>query len=418
MKIYPMPLGFLTTLAIAAAALPTQGAEPFTVHEWGTFTTVSGSDGVLLAGLQREEEALPPFVYSHAGFAPTNKGCERPLANVTVKMETPVIYFYSATPQSVKVDVQFPGGSISQWYPQRTSGEILPPAPTAPQSGDRVAVAPAKSAGLAPIDFSRGYQGSASWSVDVLARDSTEKISARRESETPQWPRARVTEANKLRGPKGEVEGFIFYRGVGNFALPITCTSADGKLALRNTATDAIPFLFVYEKSAAFPHGVVWWTGSLDGHTVQSVPMRKDSRAVVAKSVLQKTFPEALERAGLSAEEAQAMLATWHESYFERDGIRVFWIVPRAFTDRILPISVSPKPDHLERVLVGRSEVLTPAFEQELLRDFRADGGKRWSNDRYFQAYRARVENLPANASRPSTPARLQQTHGLKIDGL
>ena len=88
------------------------------------------------------------------------------------------------------------------------------------------------------------------------------------------------------------------------------------------------------------------------------------------------------------------MLATWKESYFDAPGLRVFWIVPRAFTDRILPISITPAPGKLERVLVGRSEVLTPAFEKELVAGFRADGGARWTNDRYFLAYRERARQL------------------------
>jgi hypothetical protein len=50
------------------------GLSPFLnayeMHEWGTFTTVSGSDGRMLTGLHIEEEHLPPFVYSHAGMAP------------------------------------------------------------------------------------------------------------------------------------------------------------------------------------------------------------------------------------------------------------------------------------------------------------------------------------------------------------
>jgi hypothetical protein len=40
------------------AALETAAAN-YQLHEWGTFTTVAGSDGVLLTGLQREEEPLP-----------------------------------------------------------------------------------------------------------------------------------------------------------------------------------------------------------------------------------------------------------------------------------------------------------------------------------------------------------------------
>ena len=52
-------------LTIVATPMLAMGYE---VHEWGTFTTVSGSDGVLLTGLQREEETLPPFVHSHLGL--------------------------------------------------------------------------------------------------------------------------------------------------------------------------------------------------------------------------------------------------------------------------------------------------------------------------------------------------------------
>ena len=96
------------------------------MHEWGTFTCVAGSDGVLLSGLEVEEHALPPFVYSHAGFAPADKGWSHPVHGVTVKMETPVLYFYSDQARSVRVDVGFRGGSISQWYPQRTGGEQAP----------------------------------------------------------------------------------------------------------------------------------------------------------------------------------------------------------------------------------------------------------------------------------------------------
>jgi hypothetical protein len=109
---------------------------------------------------------------------------------------------------------------------------------------------------------------------------------------------------------------------------------------------------------------------------------------------IQQGLGTALERAGLTTEEAQAMLATWRESYFERDGLRVFWIVPRAFTDAVLPITITPQPAQLERVLIGRTEVLTPAFEARLNRDFMSGSGLPWMRDRYFFAYQARVRQL------------------------
>ena len=66
-------LAVLAVAAAAAAAAAGAGLAgdaaprpraPFTVHEWGTFTSMQGADGVALEGLSREEETLPAFVYS------------------------------------------------------------------------------------------------------------------------------------------------------------------------------------------------------------------------------------------------------------------------------------------------------------------------------------------------------------------
>ena len=54
------------SLAMLAASAGAQGptGKGVTVHEWGTFTSMQGADGVGLEGLQHEEERLPDFVYS------------------------------------------------------------------------------------------------------------------------------------------------------------------------------------------------------------------------------------------------------------------------------------------------------------------------------------------------------------------
>ena len=51
MRTLHLVLGILTAGFTALAA----DKPDFTLHEWGTFTSVSGSDGVLLPGLEREE---------------------------------------------------------------------------------------------------------------------------------------------------------------------------------------------------------------------------------------------------------------------------------------------------------------------------------------------------------------------------
>jgi len=68
-------------------------------------------------------------------------------------------------------------------------------------------------------------------------------------------------------------------------------------------------------------------------------------------------YRAALIEAGLFKDEAEAMLNTWNQSYIGKSGIKIFWITPRKFTDEILPISFFLKPDKLERVIIGRTEI-------------------------------------------------------------
>src|SRR5437016_6031816 len=106
--------------AIAGDAIKPRAA--YTAHEWGTFTSVQGGDGVLRSWHPLETSRLPRFVYDWK-----NPGLDRAGLGVVIggkmapslqRMETPVIYFYSDTEQSVDVSVRFPLGYVTEWYPQ------------------------------------------------------------------------------------------------------------------------------------------------------------------------------------------------------------------------------------------------------------------------------------------------------------
>src|SRR5262249_19136084 len=68
---------------------------------------------------------------------------------------------------------------------------------------------------------------------------------------------------------------------------------------------------------------------------------------------------ESLVKSGLYPREAQAMVNTWKDSWFAEDGLRVLYLLPRAWTDRTLPLTLQPIPSEVVRVMVGRAEVLT-----------------------------------------------------------
>jgi hypothetical protein len=68
---------------------------------------------------------------------------------------------------------------------------------------------------------------------------------------------------------------------------------------------------------------------------------------------------EALTADGLFADEANGLLNTWEVSYFRSHGTRLFFMVPRAWTDYVLPLKVSVNAD-IERVMIGRLELISP----------------------------------------------------------
>jgi hypothetical protein len=415
------PLLLLASFQVIALASPT-----YQLHEWGTFTTVAGSDGVLLSGLQREEELLPAFVHSHFGFengqAPSqaklarvmqaqgypafpskNKGLgKRPVSGVTVKMETPVIYFHSPEAFRARVSVGFEGGTISQWYPERSGGENLPEPP--PSNDPKKRPAPLESW---RIDFSKPYRGGIEWDVNVLAPEESRLTRVFKPRDTVNWLRSRVPEANVVRTDSGETENYLFYRGIGNFTPGLhTSVSADETLHLINQTGGDIPYLLVFQQAG---DRVLWHarTGGLkSGESLNLPEASLTPTAEVFPSVIYDSLKTGLIACGLLESEAEALVQTWWTSYFEADGLRVFWTVPTTTTDRILPLTVNPPPRKIVRVLVGRSEILRPRQEAGWLASSRMTGDDAISwkhtveSDRFGLAIEKRIEALKAVSDR------------------
>jgi hypothetical protein len=360
----------------------TISAQTYTAHEWGTFTTLSGSDGILLPGLHIDEERLPEFTYGHVDIytgegAGDEKGfaTQYQLSNVTVKMETPVIYFYATQGLDVNVKVGFPKGAISQWYPKRTSGEGLP--------------------SDLKIDFAKPFNGSIEWDATISPDINSPAYTTPEDQLTSTWTAPRETDANRVT-VNDQVEKYLFYRGVANFGLPVKTSYVNGKLLIENTGAQNIPYVFVIEKKAGQTEPKIWWTGNVSAN--QSVTVNPQPTATGFTSGLQE-FQAALVQAGLYDKEAAAMLKTWDKSYFHTDGIKVFWILPEQLTNEILPLTLTPAPESLKRVLVARSEVLSPEFEAELKNEFNNNDGAAYSGDRFYYAYKERVDAMNAKAT-------------------
>jgi hypothetical protein len=315
----PSKTAFLFALAapLFAAELGTQ--PDLIAHEWGTFTSVAGADGapVRWSPLTGPPD-LPCFVVRATYLS---KGEISSL----VRMETPVLYFYTARPMNVSVDVKFPMGTITEWYP--------------------------KASHIEP--------GRLSWDAVQLAPGENPPLSAG--AGESRYFAARNTDATPLNAG-GQWEKMIFYRGVGSFAVPLRPTfTGDGIIQIRNVSQHRVPIAIVFENRG----GRLGYRIAADLHestTIEQEPVTiepPDLSGTIG-DIRGKIADALVERGGLYPKEAQAMLDTWQDSWFE-EGMRVIYILPQPAVDAVLPLTVQPAPAQITRAFVGRIELLSPA---------------------------------------------------------
>lgn len=361
----------------APSAGPASQAKPrgvdrgLIVHEWGTFTSFSGSDGVRLEFRPLADEDLPPFVLDRFLQSGVVNPFSKSQIRVRLRMETPVTYFYTECERDVNVRVSFPEGLLTEFYPPVARMEpsySLFDQPALQDSAldwgsihliptDRLKAHvedPARrrlvesllAAGLTPAADARFHYGHARETDSAL-------VHVHRPKPAEEAPLA----------PAGDFfEKFLFYRGVGNFELPLKLTAAsDGAFELTNSGDDALRSLFLVEvdrrsiRFAAFDEVAA-------GDSLKLV----QSAEVSTIDALAEAVQAALVEAGLYEKEALAMVNTWRSSWFGELGTRLLYIVPRPITDALLPLEISPQPAETVRVLVGRMEIMTPEQESRI----------------------------------------------------
>ncbi len=338
--------------------------EGFAAHEWGTFTSVQGGDGIQLEWNPFIRTDLPGFVYNR-NIRPGGLGAANGFLNVVskgampsfVRMETPVIYFYSEMERTVDATVNFVGGRITEWYPQATR---VGPYQTTNKAG-------MQQAGQAFIEWA---------GLKILPR-GTKEISADqliREKGESHYYSARETDANFLRmaspharnGP--EYERDLFYRGVGFFQAPLTLTlqGNENHLQLSTKYREPLTDMFVLTVRNGMARYQSINRLEASAERVVNLEGKPFAPLTEVQGRIMAEMKAALVKQGLYAKEAQAMVDTWKDQWFAEEGVRVLYLLPRAWTEATLPLTIKPRPKDIVRVMVGRAELITPAMEWEL----------------------------------------------------
>jgi hypothetical protein len=341
-----LPAAVLLSTAIVTGPTRDQPSKDgLTVHEWGTFTTVAGVDGRAIDWLPLGgPEDLPCFVEHFNNLSlikiiladdqpPPDYQTARSTLHGKVRMETPVLYFYSPRDVTASVHVQFPRGVMTEWYPHAsvTQGQV-----------DATTLA------------NPNYASAIDWQSVFIAAHAT--FSFPTESGESHYYAARATDALPV-SVNGHAEKFLFYRGVANFDVPLAAAvQSDGSMRITNLGVQPLPVVILFENR-----------GGAIGYRVQRA-LRGD--VTLAAPALTATFAslrtdleQMLVGAGLYQKEASAMVDTWRDSWFE-EGTRVFYVLPASTVDATLPLSVTPAPVKVARAFVGRMDVITPTMQQ------------------------------------------------------
>jgi hypothetical protein len=321
--------GVLLALTLAGRPQDKPADPGLVAHEWGTFTSIAGNEGKAIEWFPWAVPTdLPDFVehFKALSFKPNLSG--------TIRMETPVLYFYSSREATVSVHVRFRQGLITEWYPHASGFE--------------------PSGQLQNVSLSeRAADGSLTWdSVSILPGS---RPSFAREERASRYYSARETAASPLRvsAPRGpQTEKFLFYRGVSSAGIPVGAHFLpDGRLVVTNQSGVPVARVYLFERQgdavgfqsiAGVPRKAVLPPPALDG-----------SLTAISDDLLRTLVAE-----GLYPEEARAMLETWKDSWFE-EGTRLIYIVPASFVNGILPLSIAPAPAETRRVFVGRLELVS-----------------------------------------------------------
>jgi hypothetical protein len=358
-----------SVIALLCLVAATSSAAPeLEVHEWGTFTSIAGADGRAVPW-QATSEDLPSFVYSDHFDCTGLRSCVRSVRGkgqirALIRMETPVIYFYTPEPLDVSLKVGFPTGRMTEWYPSvwNSTATLLDwgtfrvdptQRPTLPREPTPNHYYAAREVDAAPVlvKGQRFEVGGPGCTERELEGEVDSELFARELTRSRSTSRLCVTSK-----PTQEWERFLFYRGVGDFHPPLEAVVSKNDVTV--TPTEKLGSALLFER-----RGNALGVTSFDARAGRQ-SVSRPALTATPESIRQTVF-ELLVATGLFEKEARAMVKTWDDSWFV-EGLRIFYVVPTARTQALLPLTISPAPKRLVRTIVGRIELLAPELLVEV----------------------------------------------------
>jgi hypothetical protein len=334
-----------TLLAVLFFGAQALGAAPknLVVHEWGVFR-VNEHAAMANADLRAVWDTLPPFVYGHV------RGRQVPQHWGAVEIrDKPILFFHADGPGQFAVKVEFPGGMPGVWWPgtqvPALEGIEQQPAVGKLLQWDLSVKQPAagwrpKTPAPPPVEKGHWFEG--------LRQVNADEIFARF-------------------GPGGhyiEREKFLYYDGLFPQGKWLKVEVSGDKIELTSRIKHAVFDVTIVDRRQD-DKARVGRLEKLEAGAKADVVFA-DADASRFASTAAEALVKQVVAAGLQADEAKTLADLWRKDMFETPGLHVFYRLPNAEYDRLLPLTITPPASSVVRVGLVYQGHVEPDFAERV----------------------------------------------------
>jgi hypothetical protein len=321
---------------VPAADAPKQG---LTVHEWGVISVYNDVE-LANAAMRAEWANMPKFINGQIDG--------RKVPEYMGPVDAPVIYFHAAQPMTFSVKVDFPKGKPALWWPS-----------TVNYGGGLRKIRPIEAV------------NSLSWQVHLKAKEAAQ-VQPMALPKAHWFEALRAVQAddvyiNQPYAAGKQKERFIYYDGL----LP------SPKAAVVTVTGDNVGV----KSQAKYPlHDVT----VVDLRNIRKVRIARVAKLDAGAEVKEVAFTEAdqskwpfdavamlvkqLQTSGLHEDEAKALANVWQKTFFETEGVGVFYRLPQEIYDQLLPLTLSVKPEKIVRTMLVHHPHCEPDLAERVMK--------------------------------------------------
>lgn len=322
---------YLLFVAVGLSLISSSGPQDFDVHEWGVIEFFQGVGADVSGG----KDDLPDFVLtseilkqfcskdcrcvsgkcseecnhiingvkSHCPDLCSGKKCSH--SELPSFDKKPILNFYTKDNIKIRVKVQVAGGKVTVWYP--THSDVK--------------------------------DGTVTWDNLLVTNKKPEKA-LKDPKGCSWWETARDTNSSYVL-IKNDVEKFIFYEGETDKVKPALELKVEGdKLDISNKTQNKYNGVFVVKDKK------IVYIKEFKSEKIES------SKAIELNEAL-KFLEENLLKDGLTEREAVGVVKIWQKDLFEKDGVRVIYMMSRKEIDDALKVEITPKPKNFKRSMIA-----------------------------------------------------------------